>query len=155
MSLVPARAVAVAVAVEVAALACTGPLSPVPLSARKDRCAQCGMVVAAPSFAAQLVGGGLEPRFFDDLACLRDWLRAHPERPRGVVAFVADHRTGTWVRAGAAAYARVPGLATPMASGLVAHRDAASRLADRALGRAIPVSAEELFGASGLPDGKP
>lgn len=135
-----------------AALACGGPPSPASLDARRDRCAQCGMVVAAPSFAAQLVGGGAAPRFFDDLGCLREWLRAHPEQPRGAVAFVADHRTGSWVRAGAATYARVPGLATPMGSGLVAHQDAASRLQDRSLGRALPVSVAELFGASGPPD---
>ena len=113
------------------------------------------MAVSAPRFAAQVVAPGEEPRFFDDLGCLRDWLRAHPSPPRGAVAYVADHRTGAWVRAAAAAYARVPGLATPMGSELVAHQDAGSRVADRSLGRAVPVEIGALFGPAGPPDGKP
>ncbi len=112
------------------------------------------MAVSAPRFAAQLVAPGEEPRFFDDLGCLRDWLRAHPAAPRGAVAYVADHRDGAWVPAAAAVYARVPGLATPMGSELVAHQDAASRVADRSLGRAVPVAPAELFGPAGPPDGK-
>ena len=132
-----------------------GPPQPAALDARNDQCANCRMAVSAPRFAAQLVAPGEEPRFFDDLGCLRDWLRAHPTPPRGAVAYVADHRTGAWVRAAAAAYARVPGLATPMGSELVAHQDAGSRVADRSLGRAVSVEPGELFGPAGPPDGKP
>jgi copper chaperone NosL len=113
------------------------------------------MAVSDPRFAAQLVAPREEPRYFDDLGCLRDWLRSHPELPRGTIAYVADHRTGAWVRAAAAAYARVPGLATPMSSQLVAHQDAASREADPGVGGAIPIPAPEVFGAAGPPDGRP
>lgn len=132
-----------------------GPPAPAPLDTRNDACAHCRMAVSDARFASQVVAPREEPRFFDDLGCLRDWLREHPEQPRGAVAYVADHRTGAWVRAEAAAYARVPGLATPMASELVAHRDAASREADPAVGGAIPLPASELFGAAGAPDGRP
>ena len=134
-----------------------GPPGPAPLDPRNDACAHCRMAVSDRRFASQLVAPREEPRFFDDLGCLRDWLRAHPELPRGAVAYVADHRTGAWVRAAAAAYARAPGLQTPMASQLVAHEDAASRDADRSVGGAIPIpiAAAEVFGPAGAPDGRP
>jgi copper chaperone NosL len=113
------------------------------------------MMVSDPRFAAQLVAPSEEPRFFDDIACLRDWLRAHPERPRRSVAFVADHRTKGWVRASAATYTRVPGLETPMDSHLVAHQDAPSRDADPVAKAGAPVPVAELFGPAGPPDGAP
>ena len=57
-----------------------------------------------------MLAPGEEPRFFDDVGCLRDFLAARPARPAREVAYVADHRTKAWVRARAAVYARVPGL---------------------------------------------
>jgi copper chaperone NosL len=111
------------------------------------------MAVSDARFAAQLVAPREEPRFFDDLGCLRDFL-ASSRAPRGAVAWVADHRTGAWVRAASAAYARVPGLATPMGSQLVAHQDAASRAADRAAAGGTPLDARAVFGAP-PPDGAP
>lgn len=144
-----------AVAVALLAACQRGPPAPAKLDPRNDTCAHCRMAVSAPRFAAQLVAPREEPRFFDDLGCLRDWLKAHPDRPRGGVAYVADHRTGEWVRAAAAAYARAPGVATPMGSQLVAHQDVASRVADRSLGVSAPLAAAEIFGPAGAPDGEP
>ncbi len=132
-----------------------GPASPAPLDTRTEACAHCRMMVSDARFAAQLVAPREEPRFFDDLGCLRDGLRADPGRARGAVAFVADHRTKEWVRAAAATYTRVPGLETPMASHLVAHRDPASRDADPAATGGAPVAAAELFGPAGPPGGAP
>ncbi|HSD20391.1 MAG TPA: hypothetical protein VLC54_10150 [Anaeromyxobacter sp.] len=143
-------------ALALAAAACQrGPPVPAPLDTRNDACAHCRMAVSDPRFASEVVAPHEEPRFFDDLGCLRDWLRAHPELPRGSVAYVADHRTGAWVRAARATYARVPGLETPMSSHLVAHEDATSRDADRSVGGAIPIAASEVFGPAGAPDGGP
>ncbi len=119
-----------AIAAVLALLACQrGPPGPAKLDTRNDACAHCRMAVSAPRFAAQLVAPHEEPRFFDDLGCLRDWLKAHPERPRGTVAYVADHRTGAWVRAAAAAYARAPGVRD--AHGVAPRRAPGHRLAGR------------------------
>jgi len=53
--------------------ACTrGPAHPGTLDTRNDACAHCRMAVSDPRFAAQLAAPGEEPRFFDDLGCLRD-----------------------------------------------------------------------------------
>lgn len=145
-----------ALVLAVALTACQrGPPGPAKLDTRNDACAHCRMAVSDARFAAQVVAPREEPRFFDDLGCLRDWLREHPAPPPGAVAYVADHRTRAWVRAATAAYARAPGLATPMGSHLVAHQDAASRADDAAAGGASPVDAAEIFGAAGPPDGKP
>lgn len=146
----------VALSLTLSVTACQrGPPGPAALDPRNDACALCRMAMSDRRFASQLVAPREEPRFFDDLSCLRDWLREHPDRPPGAVAYVTDHRTGEWVRAAGAAYARVPGLATPMGSQLVAHRDTASRDADPAVAGAVRVAPGEIFGLTGPPDGPP
>ncbi len=113
------------------------------------------MAVSDAGFAAQLAAPGEEPRFFDDLGCLRDYLGKKPPLPRGTVAFVADHRTREWVRASRAVLTRRDSLETPMASHLIAHATAASRDADPAASGGAPVSPREVFGPVGPPDGEP
>ena len=110
------------------------------------------MAVSSAVFASQLVAPGELPRFFDDLGCLADYLKAG-KAPAGAVAFVADHRTKAWVRADRAVYTRVPGLETPMGSHVIAHADTASRDQDADARAGTPVSAGELFGPVGLPVG--
>lgn len=139
-----------------ALLACSrGPARPAALDTRNDACAHCRMAVSDARFAAQLAAPGEEASFFDDLGCLRDYLKAQPRLPRGSVAFVADHRTREWVRAAAATYTRNPGLQTPMSSHLLAHAGAASRDADPAAAGGAPLGAAEVFGPAGPPDGTP
>jgi copper chaperone NosL len=132
--------------------ACAGEGGPADLDTRNDACASCRMAVSEPRFAAQLVAPGEEPRFFDDLGCLRDHLRS-ARLPAGAVAWVADHRTRAWVRADRAVFTRVAGLATPMSSSLVAHADAASRDADPAARGGVGVPVAEIFGPAGPPGG--
>ncbi len=137
-------------------LACTrGPVGPAKLDTRNDVCASCRMAVSDARFAAQLVAPGEEPRFFDDLGCVRDWLAANPRLPAGAVIFVADHRTREWVRASRAAYTRCEGVATPMSSHFLAHSGVASRDADPLAAGGVPVGAADLFGPRGPPDGSP
>ena len=135
---------------------CTsGPARPAELDTRNDQCGWCRMTVSDAHLAAQLAAPGEEPLFFDDIGCLRDWLRDHAARPEGAVAFVADHRSGEWVRAAGAVFTEQETLATPMASHLMAHSDAASREADPAAEGGRPVAVGEIFGPGGPPDGRP
>jgi copper chaperone NosL len=150
---VSARLAAIAAALALAGCG-RGRPAPAPLDTRHDACAHCRMAVSDARFAAQLVAPREEPRFFDDVGCLRDWLRASPPLPRGAVAYVADHRTKEWGRAAAAAYARAPGVSTPMGSHLLAHRDPASRAADPAAAGSTPLDAAAVFGGP-PPDGAP
>jgi len=131
-----------------------GAPGPAALDTRHDACAWCRMTVSQPRFAAQLVAPGEEPRFFDDLGCLADHLRSSRTVPRGAVAYLADHRTGAWVDAATSVIVRCPALATPMASGLVAFADAASRAADVAASGCGDVAAVVLLPALLAPEGR-
>jgi copper chaperone NosL len=112
------------------------------------------MAVSDARFAAQIVAPGELPRFFDDVGCLATFVKAG-RAPAGATAFVADHRTHEWARADAAVYTQVPGLATPMGSHVIAHRDAASRDADPSVRTGTPLTAAQLFGVGGPPPWSP
>jgi copper chaperone NosL len=138
-----------------AAIACGGgEPQPAELDTRNEQCASCRMAVSSAVFASQLVAPGELPRFFDDLGCLADYLKAG-RSPKGAVAFVADHRTKAWVRADRAVYTKVPGLETPMGSHVIAHADTASRDQDPDARAGGPVAPTELFGPAGPPTGVP
>jgi len=131
-----------------------GPPAPEALDTKNESCAWCRMAISEARFAGQRVGAAEEPLFFDDIGCLAHFL-AGKARTAGTVAYVADHRTRTWVRADAAVYTEVAALATPMGSHLIAHADAASRDADPDAKGGRPRTAAEVFGSGGAPgDGR-
>lgn len=142
-----------ALAVTFLSLACGGVPGPEALETGRDMCGLCRMPVSDIHFAAQIVVDGELPVFFDEPGCLGDYVREGRARVREGVAWVADHRTGAWVRADRAVYTRVPDLPTPMNHRLVAHENAASRDADPASRGGSPVAATEIFGPQGPPAG--
>jgi copper chaperone NosL len=136
------------IAVCAALAACAaGPPAPAELDTRTEACRSCRMAVSEARFAAQLVARGGEPLFFDDIGCLRAFLRSG-ESAASRTAYIADHRTRQWVSAERAVYTRVPGLSTPMGSQLVAHADAASRDLDPSARGGSPVPVAEVLGAA-------
>lgn len=137
------------------AVACAAsPPAPAALDTRGDQCGSCRMVVSDARFAAQLVAPDEQPRFFDDVGCLAAYVKAKGGLlPARSAAFVADHRTKAWVSASEAVYTKVTDLATPMASHLIAHANAASREADADARGGTSLSAAELFGGP-PPDGR-
>jgi copper chaperone NosL len=124
-----------------------GAVKPASIDPANDQCASCRMIVSEPRFAAQVAAPGEEPRFYDDLRCLRDGLRAEP-LTRGAVVFVADHRTGDWVRADRATFARLDTIDTPMASHWAAWASDASRQADPGAAGATPITRDEVLGGA-------
>jgi copper chaperone NosL len=144
------------VAVVTAVSACgSGPPAPASLDTKNDACAHCRMQVLDARFAGQLVAPQEEPKFFDDIGCLRDYLKAAESLPSGSVAYVGDHRTGQWVRAATAVYVRDDRIETPMSSHVIAFADAASRDGDPTAAGATQLSPTEVFGASLPPGGQP
>jgi len=131
----------------------SGPPPPAALDTKNESCAWCRMAVSDARFAGQIVAPSEEPRFFDDVGCLGHFVAGEKARRPGAVAYVADHRTRTWVRADAALYTQVASLATPMGSHLIAHADAASRDADPDAKGGTPRTPAELFGPGGAPGG--
>lgn len=133
------------------AIACADAAGPASLEKGRDLCGRCRMPVSDIHFAAQIVVDGELPVFFDEPGCLADSVREG--RARTGVAWVADHRTGTWIRADRAIYTRVPDLPTPMNHHLVAHESVASRDADPAARGGTSVALTEIFGPQGPPAG--
>ncbi len=124
---------------------------PVPID-RGATCASCRMTISNQRLAAEIVAPGEEPRLYDDIGCLVDGIRRGDLRSMGQEAtiYVADHRTGAWIKAPDAVYTRVASLDTPMGSHLIAHADASSRAADRdseggialTIGEVLPAATE-------------
>jgi copper chaperone NosL len=108
----------------------SGTPGPVAIDLGQDACSHCRMAIVSTATGAEIIAAGEEPRLFDDIGCLRDFLAAAPLPPDAVV-FVADHRTGAWVDARRATFTKTS-LQTPMGSGLVAHADVGSRDLDPA-----------------------
>ena len=139
----------------VALLGChSGNAPPAALDTRNETCRSCRMPVSDARLASQLAAPGEEPMFFDDLGCLQSFLKQNGPAAEPSVAYVADHRTGAWVRADAATYSRCPSLETPMGSHLIAHSDAASLVADPAARNCTGVPEAVVFGPEGPPNGK-
>ena len=135
-------------------LACvSGPVGPATVDTLHDQCDSCRMILSDARTAAQIAAPGEEPRFFDDLRCLREALRAGPPLPGGAVVFVVDYRTGAWSPAAGAVFVRLPDAETPMASHWVAYSDDASRRADPRSAGGADVPAAEILGPEGRSGG--
>jgi copper chaperone NosL len=132
----------------------SGPPAPAALDTRSDTCRFCRMVVSDARFAAQIVAPREDPLFFDDIGCLARYLAQSSASSRSI-AYVADHRTRAWVPATRAVYTRVDTTATPMAGGVLAHADRASRDADPAARNGIQQTAADVFRSGRLPGAQP
>jgi copper chaperone NosL len=142
-------ALALALLASAVAIGCLrGRVAPASLDTENEACRFCRMNVTQRRFAAQIVAPAEEPLFFDDVGCLRDYLRREGAQPAGAIAYVADHRTEEWVLADTAVYTRISG-ETPMGSHLIAHRHADSRALDPAARNGTPVPSGDIFGPGG------
>ena len=133
----------------------SGPPAPAALDTKNDACAYCRMAVSDARFAAQMVAPSEEPRFFDEIGCLAQYVAATRPLPPGAVLYVADHRTKAWIRADVAVFTAVPALATPMDSHLIAHADASSRDADPDARGGTPRTLSDVLAYAGRPDLRP
>lgn len=142
-----ARTVSVAIVATVAASgACgSGPPAPAVLDSGRDACAYCRMIVSDRRFASQIAAPLEEPKFFDDLGCLANYLKGAGSLDARAVVYVADHSTLAWVPARAAVFTRVETLTAPMGSHIVAHESAAARASDPAARSGTPISLADAF----------
>ena len=138
-------------ALALAVIACSSTALPQQPDPHNDLCSSCRMPVSDPSLAAQIVAPNEEPRYFDDLRCLHDYLAEKHSLPPGAIAYVADHRTHAWVKAAQAVFASLPALETPMGSHWVAYADQNSLREDPDADGSSPVSASDIFGPAGPP----
>jgi copper chaperone NosL len=131
-------------AIVVAAACSAGPPAPVALDVNQVSCAHCRMIVSDHRFASQVVSRRDEPRFFDDLGCLSNFIESAGGLPDGSVVYVADHRTNRWVSLDTAVLTHVDSITAPMGSHVVAHESIASRDADPAAASGKPVDHREI-----------
>lgn len=111
-----------------------GPLEPVPLPLDRFNCARCGMLISEPDDAAEWVGPGEEPRFYDDLGCAA----ADASRvPPGGKFFVRADGGKHWVPAERAHFAKPAGARTPMSYDFVAFEGEAEARAQDERGRSL------------------
>lgn len=142
------------VLVALALTACGREVKPAELDTANTACRYCRMSVSDVHFAAQIVAPGVEAQFFDDIGCLTNHLKEKDVKvPAGAVAFVADHRTGTWVRAASAVYTRTDSVSTPMSGGIVAYASEDSKKQDAAVTGGTSVAVTDVFGSAGPPNG--
>ncbi|GAB3319366.1 hypothetical protein GCM10027511_29890 [Hymenobacter humi] len=102
----------------------------------QDECAHCRMTVVRPEFAAELVTGKGRQYVFDDLRCMANFLREHPEvAGPGPRLLVADfNEPATWLPVQDAHLVRSPAFHTPMNGQLAAFATpAAAQAAQRQL----------------------
>ena len=101
-------------------------VQPADLRVGEEACGTCRMVISDQRFGSQIVAPHEDPRFFDDLGCLSNYLRSHP-LASGAHVYVADHRTRAWVPAERAVFTTAAAARAPMGSSVIAHESTASR----------------------------
>jgi copper chaperone NosL len=104
-----------------------GPTPPV-IAYGQQECEECRMIISDARFAAAIViddpprkfrgsgvgGGRFVSRAFDDIGCLLEHEKLHPDAPVAA-RYVADASDGRWLDAEDAVYLHAESLQTPMA----------------------------------------
>ena len=107
------------------ASACTSqPAEPQPpeIDYGQEMCAQCGMIIDEPRFAAATLLTNGEYRKFDDVGEMLVYHMEHPEEQVSLW-FVHDYNSEGWVRGETAYYVKSTSLHTPMGTQIVAFAD--------------------------------
>lgn len=89
-----------------------------------ETCADCGMIINDPHYAAALVwraspDGSTQTAVFDDIGCLLAWRNHHPG-VQVAAMWVKNVRTLAWLDAQSALFLKSRQLSTPMGWGIVA-----------------------------------
>lgn len=89
-----------------------------------ETCADCGMIINDPHYAAALAwratpNGSTQTAVFDDIGCLLNWRRHHANN-QVVAAWVKNVRTAAWLDASSARFVKSRQLQTPMGWGIAA-----------------------------------
>lgn len=92
-------------------------------------CAECGMIISQPKYAASFAYAESEGRYkslaFDDIGDMIVYMRKHPElAPVGI--WVHDYETEEWIEAQSATYVKSDAIRSPMGSGVAAFVDPAA-----------------------------
>ena len=119
-----ARTVALGAAVAFLTGCGTAKVGPPAIDAGQTTCAECGMAVSEPRYAAALLVADADEGplglVFDDIGCMLAYKAAHPAP--ALAQYVMDADIRQWLDARNAWFARSSAIRSPMASGLAACR---------------------------------
>mgnify|MGYP005852889093 CR=1 FL=1 len=96
----------------------SGRLEPPEIRYGRDTCAQCGMIISDPRFAAAAATADGTVTLFDDIGDLLAYRKAN--QPAWAAIWVHDYDTQEWLRAEDAWYLLGPGVRSPMGWGIAA-----------------------------------
>ncbi|HYK88894.1 MAG TPA: nitrous oxide reductase accessory protein NosL [Acidobacteriota bacterium] len=81
------------------------------------------MAISEQRFAAELIDNAGSAHKFDDLGCMKSYLKNGNPRVQVAACFVMDYETRRWVTGPEASYVRSQEFKTPMSGGIVAFAD--------------------------------
>jgi copper chaperone NosL len=121
------------------------PRGPVGLE-RDDACASCRMLISERRYAAELIDSNGEIYKFDDIACMLRFAHSRRMDKSSSRFYVTNYATGDgWIDATAAHFVRLQSrVSSPMASGIVALRDAGNAAAT-SIQKDVPLTFDELW----------
>ncbi len=108
-----------------------------------DACDECRMIINEERYAAACRTGEGKAFRFDDIGCMRQYLKKHHLQPRGM--WVKDYQTAGWLPASRAWFVQSKRIPTPMAYGIIALADSieALKMVSQFHGRLL--NSEQLF----------
>jgi len=83
------------------------------------------MVISEKRYAAELIDSAGNVFKFDDIGCMVRFVGQRGGIDHPSTRFVRDYDSASWIEAARALFVRSPEIPSPMASGLLAVRDAA------------------------------
>ncbi len=89
----------------------------------EDMCSMCRMAISEKQFAAEFITNDGDPFKFDDIGCLREYLKTRADRGKIGAYFVVDYETRKWIKAEEAYFVKSDQLTTPMGGNTVAFLD--------------------------------
>lgn len=111
----------------------------------EDMCSMCRMAISEKQYAAEFITKDGETVKFDDIGCLRAYLKRQ-NRDDIAAYYVVDFDSRQWINAEAAYFVHSPEIETPMRGGIAAFKDPSKAEAGAARFHG------ELLRFAGLPD---
>ncbi|MCG3160781.1 MAG: hypothetical protein JMDDDDMK_01856 [Acidobacteria bacterium] len=86
----------------------------------EDMCSMCRMAISEKQYASEFITKDGDAMKFDDLTCLREYLKTKGGHDQIAAYFVADYETKKWLKGESAHFVKSAEFATPMGGNIVA-----------------------------------
>ncbi len=96
-------------------------IKPVDIAA-EDVCTHCKMAISEKQFASELITPDGDALKFDDIGCMRDYLKEKPDTKIAAYFFI-EYDTKQWIKGTDASFAKSDQITSPMSGGIIAFQD--------------------------------